>query len=146
MLLYLNVQELMQLIVSKESQMLATLHTEIKEVQQSVSPYANLAMFVQMDNDLKANTSKLEAMILETKQSKCLRGMQDYKLNCVYSWAKPENKSFTKIYFKKKVNNSNPKYKKRGPFQQRVNFSSTQMESSDMMSAVEDQAEKKAGS
>lgn len=71
MLLYLNVQELMQLIVSKESQMLATLHTEIKEVQQSVSPYANLAMFVQMENDLKANTSKLEAMILETKQSKC---------------------------------------------------------------------------
>lgn len=59
--------------------------------------------------------------------------------------AKPENRIFTPRSILKKGMYPNKKYRKKQPSQQRVNFSSTEMESSDTASEVEDQCARGGG-
>lgn len=78
----------MQLIVKQESVVLKDLHIEIKQVQADVVAYTHLKAFSDLDSRIKSIINKLESFIMETKQTKLMRDLQDYKRNNVYSWFK----------------------------------------------------------
>lgn len=95
--------------------------------------------FILMDNKLIANLAKLETTIMEIKQFKYARDLQDYKMT-MYTWSKGENKNFTPKSILKKlgyVNHSNTQ--KHKPYVVCVNFGSTEADSSDTASEMEGQ-------
>lgn len=115
---------------------LSDLREEIKLVQDNVATYAGSQNFTQMDNKLKANLANLETNIMDIKQSKYTRDVQDYKMNVVYTWSKSDIKNVTPKFILKKpgyVNHSNRQCRS---YMQTVNFSSTEADSCDTMSEV----------
>lgn len=68
------------------------LRTEIKQIQTDLVAYSYLKAFADLDSKIKVNINKLENIIMETKQTKFMRDLQDYKTNNIY-----------KCFFKKKT-------------------------------------------
>lgn len=66
---------------------------QIKHMQQNVVPYTNLQMFAHMDTKLKTNITKLESTIMEMKQTKYMRVLQDYRMDNAYTQAKSETRN-----------------------------------------------------
>lgn len=115
----------MRLITAHEEKILVDTKNKIKELQAHVSAYKGLETFHQLDNRIKANLNKLEASIMETKQSKFLWDMQDYKSETVYMWPRMNN---NKGSTPRSILRNKSRFNKRSS---RVNFDSTEVESSD---------------
>lgn len=79
---------------------------------------------------------------MDTKQNKYARDLQDYKTNVVYTWNKFENRQSTP----RSILRSGYRNQRRRPMPQRVNFGSTELESSDTASEREDTVNTNTGS
>lgn len=122
----------MQLILTQES----TICVEIKQLQIDVAAYTHLKAFKDLDLKIKTNITKMESLIMETKQTKLMRDLQDYKSKSVYSWFKKEKKMYTPHFILKIPWNFNMGKKRLSS--QRVNFNSTELEWSDTTSEIEE--------
>lgn len=117
-------KKLMELIISFESAALTDIRKEIKILQAEVTPFAHYEAFLQMDTKLKENIANMETTIMEIKKSKYMRDLQDYKSNAVYTWYKKERANTPHSIFKRTN-------RKRKPTTSRVNFDSTEPDTSD---------------
>lgn len=123
--------KLIKLIIHQEETILVEIRNEIESAQAAVAVHSQLEAFNTLDTRIKENLSKLEKSITEIKQRKFLRDIQDYKSDSVYNWkrnfaGRRTPKSILKMNANRKFNPS------------RVNFSSTEAESSDSPSEASD--------
>lgn len=122
---------LIRLIITHEEETLLVIRTKITALQSDVKIHAETDTFNKLDNKMQENLNKLEKIITETKQTKFLRDLQDYKTNNVYLWNKRAYNTPRSILRR------TWKRKERTPG--KVNFSSTEADSSDTTSDFPDE-------
>lgn len=116
--------KLMELIISQEESMLRDIRDKIVTVQSTVKVHSSMDLFNSMDSRMTENLNKLEKMITDVKQNKFQRDLQDYKSNMVYIWQRPRFNSTPRSILKKP-------YNRKAKGGTKVNFNSTDAESSD---------------
>lgn len=120
-------KKLMELIISFENTALSEIRNEIKTLQGEIVPLAECVTFKEMDTKIKNNIAKLETTIAEIKKSKYMRDLQDYKSDTVYTWFKRDRINTPRSILKRSD-------RQRGAAAGRVNFDSTEPETSDTAS------------
>lgn len=123
--------ELMRLIISQEEHTLKDIRLKIVTLQDIVKEQAESDAFNNLDQHMQENLDKLEKIITDTKQSKFMRDLQDYKTGFVYLWNKQTSNTPRSIMRKS--------YKRKHRTPGKVLFSSTDAESSDTSEPPGDQ-------
>lgn len=113
---------LIQLIISHEESMLVDIRQKIITLQDSVKIHAEMELFNNLDGHMRENLNKLEKVITDIKHNKFMRDLQDYKTDCIYLWNKSTSTPRSILRNSRRRNVRTPG---------KVNFSSTEAESSD---------------